>query len=129
MRVKERFGGFEQGGINPCKQTPNIWITADPAVDLSLGYTDGPTEDGSYYYTGTGQGGDQTFEGNRGLENERLLEHQNRGLAVRLFTVAGETGETGRQVLRYEGSTGWIPTTRSIKNPGPTTTPRPGNAT
>ena len=103
MRVKDRFGGFEQGGINPCKQTPNIWITADPAVDLSLGYTDGPTEDGSYYYTGTGQSCDQTFEGNPGWKNGQLLEHQNLGLAVRLFTVAGETGETGRQVLRYEG--------------------------
>lgn len=103
MKVKDRFGGFEQGGINPCKQTPNIWITADPAVDLSLGYTDGPTEDGSYYYTGTGQSGDQTFDGNPGWKNGRLLQHQNLGLAVRLFTVAGETGQTGRQVLRYEG--------------------------
>ena len=36
--LKARYGGFEQGGINPSSITPNVWVIADPIIGPTHGY-------------------------------------------------------------------------------------------
>jgi len=79
-----RFGGREQGGISPSKQTPNVFLFTDQARGALHGYIyDGAQADGTYKYTGEGQYGDQRMvQGNRAIR-----DHKQEGRELHLFDV------------------------------------------
>jgi hypothetical protein len=84
--LQDRYGGRRQGGISPSKQTPHVFLFTDPVRGARHGYIyDGEAEDGSYYYTGEGQSGDQRMvQGNRAIR-----DHQQEGRELHLFDVSG----------------------------------------
>lgn len=84
--LHERFGGRGQGGIGPSKETPNIFLFTDPATGHQHGYFDG-WDGETYHYYGEGQSGDQRMA----QGNKAVLEHADRGRALRLFQ--GSRGE------------------------------------
>jgi hypothetical protein len=67
-------------------------VFTDPAVGEQYGYIDAWREDGRFHYTGEGQRGDQQMKSG----NKSILEHEQDGRALRLFTGA-------RGTVRYEG--------------------------
>ena len=74
--------------------TPNVMVFSDPRTGRRYGYLDrweGPI----FHYVGEGQVGDQ----NAGLGNKAILEHAERGKALRIFKGV-------RGVVRYEGEYG-----------------------
>lgn len=81
------YGGQRQGGISTPTQIPDILIFTDPKSGAKYGYDkfEGRREDGSYWYTGEGQYGPQTFV--RG--NLAIRDSAARGRTIRLFTTAG----------------------------------------
>jgi hypothetical protein len=83
--LHEAYGGRRQGGISPSKQTPNVFLFADPARGAIHGYIyDGQNADGFYHYTGEGQVGDQRMvQGNRAIR-----DHAAEGRALHLFDVS-----------------------------------------
>lgn len=89
--LHDRFGGNRQGGIAPSAKHPELFVFTTPS-GLDHGYTDQMGDDGCYHYTGQGQVGDQSFD----RANLALLEHRQRGQAVRVFLgVSGETTYVG----------------------------------
>jgi hypothetical protein len=92
VKLHEEFGGRTQGGIGPSRQTPNVFVFTDPAVGEQYGYIDAWREDGCFHYTGEGQRADQQMKSG----NKAILEHEQDGRALRLFTGA-------RGIIRYEG--------------------------
>jgi hypothetical protein len=91
-QIHDRFGGSRQGGIAPCRRSPNILIFSDPEVGEHFGYDD-HWEGDVFHYVGHGQRGDQ--EMTRG--NLAILQHRERGLDLRVFQgVRGEIRYVGR---------------------------------
>lgn len=84
--LNARFGGRWQGGMTTSRSTPNLFLFTDPSVGNQHGYYDGWVGD-VFHYTGMGQSGDQRLSD----ANLALLEHEQRGLAVRLFRGVGGT--------------------------------------
>lgn len=86
-----QFGGIQQGGISPSRESPNIFLFSDPASGLKHGYVD--HWDGSvFHYTGEGQRGDQELvSGNRAV-----FDHVAGGRTLRLFSGA-------RDIVEYVG--------------------------
>lgn len=90
--LHNRYGGGRQGGISPCKRSPNVIIFSDRAVGERHGYSDRKQGD-FFLYVGEGQQGDQQMT--RG--NKAILCHVQDGRSIRLFwgakgevTYAGE---------------------------------------
>ncbi|MFE3768052.1 hypothetical protein [Streptomyces sp. NPDC059122] len=106
--MKRLFGGSPQGGIVPSNTTPNILIYSDHAAGQGYGYYDGwlPEDDahGSLFeYTGAGTLGDQTFTGQKGSNNKAILQHAERGRALRVFMADGKVPGSGTKYQRYVG--------------------------
>ena len=96
-----RFGGSTQGGIQPSRRSPNVFVYSDPGTAVDFGYNfDGWTADGTrFLYTGDGQNGDQQLTGG----NKAILEHQLDGRALRLFVADGVVPRTRMRNQRYVG--------------------------
>ncbi|MFW5420997.1 restriction endonuclease [Nocardiopsis sp. CNT-189] len=91
-RLHEDYGGRQQGGIGPSRQTPNIFLFSDPRSGHQYGYFDGWGDDGCYHYAGEGQQGDQTMT----QGNLAILNHREDGRALRLLDGArGEVTYVG----------------------------------
>ncbi len=96
-----RFGGALYGGIEPSASSPNVFLYSDPSRGEAYGYSyDGWTDEGRLFlYTGEGREGDQPMShGNRAI-----LEHRERGRALRLFVADGQVAGTGQRQQRYVG--------------------------
>lgn len=80
------YGGRQQGGISPSKQSPNVFLFTDQARGALHGYIyDGAHVDGLFHYTGEGQHGDQRMvQGNRAIR-----DHKAEGRALHLFDANG----------------------------------------
>jgi hypothetical protein len=101
--LHDEFGGNRQGGIAPSARYPEVFVFTTPAGHQH-GYTDRLRNDGLFHYTGQGQTGDQTFTG----ANRVLLEHKQRGMAVRVFLgVSGTTTYVGEFEVDDERPTYW----------------------
>jgi hypothetical protein len=95
-KLHEIYGGAGMGGIEPSAKTPNIFIFTYPKNAKKNGYNfDQELEDGSFYYTGDGQVGDQ--DSNSG-GNKAIIEHRKKGRSLRLFEEAEE-----KTYVRYVG--------------------------
>lgn len=94
--VHAAFGGSQQGGITPTKDSNKVFIWSNESGPHH-GYQDGWSSDGSiYYYTGAGQHGDQDIDAQR--HNGRLLRHSENEDEVLLFI--GQKGPGG--LWKYE---------------------------
>jgi hypothetical protein len=62
----------------------------------AVGYTDGWSDEGIFYFTGTGQSGDQDF-GGLTSENGRVRDHKAKGDRLRLLK------KTGKNQVEYSG--------------------------
>ncbi|GLZ15048.1 hypothetical protein Acsp04_52830 [Actinomadura sp. NBRC 104425] len=105
--IVEQLGGSPQGGICPSGKTLNVLIYTDPDVGEARGYHDGWLAEEDEYgpvfeYTGHGQG-DQTFEGPLGRGNLAILQHVDKGRALRLFKAVGKVPGTETKLQRYLG--------------------------
>lgn len=82
--LHQRYGGRQQGGISPSRQTPNVFLFTDQARGALHGYIyDGALGDDHYSYTGEGQLGDQRMvQGNRAIR-----DHKPEGRGLHLFDV------------------------------------------
>ena len=87
------FGGAQQSGISPSKETPAIFVFTGQTGE-KYGYPDRLDQSGVFLYSGEGQLGDMTFT--RG--NKALRDHAHDGRAVHLFTALGKG-----KAVRYEG--------------------------
>src|ERR1019366_6672276 len=83
--VHERYGGRQQGGISPSRETPVVMFFTDPATGYQHGYYDGMDEDGLFNYVGEGQQGDQQFT----QGNKAILRHREDGRSVEGFLARG----------------------------------------
>ena len=92
VQLHAEFGGRTQGEIGPSSKSPNVFVFTDPASGEQYGYIDSWRADGCFHYTGEGQRGDQQMKSG----NRAILDHQNEGRALRLFSGA-------RGTVRYEG--------------------------
>jgi hypothetical protein len=92
VTLHEEFGGRTQGGIGPSSKSGNVFVFTDPASGEQYGYIDTWRDDGCFHYTGEGQRGDQQMKSG----NKAILQHEQDGRALRLFTGA-------RGTVRYEG--------------------------
>jgi hypothetical protein len=102
--VKESYGGSEQGGIVPSKQSQRVFIYSDLKAGEEHGYTfDGRAEDDEfgplYLYTGAGAIGHQTLPG----ANQALLFHEQQGREAHLFIADGYKPGSGAALQRYIG--------------------------
>jgi hypothetical protein len=79
------FGGGRQGGIEPSRSTPNVFLFADSASGEQHGSIDGWQDDGCFHDTGEGQRGDQHMTHG----NAAILRHVDQRRARRLFAGAG----------------------------------------
>lgn len=81
------YGGQQQGGIVTPRNVRDIIVFTDVRSGAEFGYDlfEGPQPDGSYWYTGEGQQGDQVFE--RG--NKALRDANSDGRPIRLFAKDG----------------------------------------
>jgi hypothetical protein len=85
------YGGRVQGGMTTSRTSPNILLFTEPRVGERLGYFVG-WEGSNFHYTGKGRTGDQQLTD----MNRALLNHEELGLAIRLFRAE-------RQTLTYLG--------------------------
>lgn len=78
-----------------------MFIYSDPSRGETYGYKfDGWNEDGSVFlYTGEGRVGDQRMVAG----NKAILDHAERGKALRLFVAEGFVDGTGQKAHRYIG--------------------------
>jgi hypothetical protein len=97
----EEFGGAMQGGIQPSKRSPNVFVYSDPQAGSTYGYNfDGWTADGTaFLYTGEGRTGDQRMRSG----NAAVLNHREAGRALRLFVADGTEPGSGAKIQRYVG--------------------------
>jgi hypothetical protein len=82
-QLHEIYGGRTQGGMTTTP-TGNMFLFTDRKVGAGHGYHDG-WESEYFHYVGMGQRGDQVMKD----MNRVLLNHQQRGLTVRLFRGSG----------------------------------------
>ncbi len=79
--LHDEYGGGRQGGIGPCRKSPNVLIFSDAAAGEQHGYFDGWFEDGCFHYTGEGKRGNQVM--NKG--NAAILNHLGDNRTLRVF--------------------------------------------
>jgi hypothetical protein len=84
--MQDEYGGRVQGGMTTSSTSPNILLFTDPRVGERFGYFDG-WEGSHFHYTGKGKTGDHELRD----MNHALLNHEERGLAIRLFRAEGPT--------------------------------------
>jgi hypothetical protein len=101
IEVARTYGGSRFGGIQPCRESPNIMIYTDPEEGEQHGYIfDGwdPEDPSVFYYSGEGQTGDQRIT----KGNKAIAEHLVDGRALRVFEVASGD-QPGGKLQRYVG--------------------------
>lgn len=105
--LQDRHGGSRSRGISaPAMGGPNhdIMLWWRPERGEHYGYVDGCAPDGSaFYYTGTGQEGDQEFDAPL-IENGRVRDHVQNGDRDRLLRYVGSNS------VRYLGELQLDPT-------------------
>ena len=97
--IQQRHGGSHSRGISAPAARPeavDIMLWWRPEHGEQYGYTDGWASDGAFYFTGTGQYGDQRFEAPN-AENGRVRDHKAAGDRLRLLRY------TGNNSVRYLG--------------------------
>ncbi|MEJ3750040.1 restriction endonuclease [Actinomycetes bacterium KLBMP 9797] len=83
--VHARYGGRQQGGIAPSRETPVVMFFTDPSTGHQHGYYDGWDEAGLFNYVGEGQKGDQRFvQGNKSIQR-----HHEEGRSLEGFLARG----------------------------------------
>jgi 5-methylcytosine-specific restriction protein A len=97
-----RYGGAKFGGIEPSRDTPNVFVYSDPDEGEAFGYNfDGWNDDDAVFlYTGEGQVGDQLFRDG----NKAVLNHDSNGRTLRLFVADGLIEGSGTKRQRYVGA-------------------------
>ena len=100
--ISHEYGGGTQGGIQPSRRTPNVFLFSDPIKSVENGYDyDGWNHDLSEYsYTGEGRIGNQVLS--RG--NGAVQQHVSDGRALRLFHSVGYVTETSTRLHEYVGA-------------------------
>ncbi|WAZ22014.1 YDG/SRA domain-containing protein [Streptomyces cinnabarinus] len=98
------LGGSGFAGICPAKEKRNVLIFSDSKAGQRFGYRDGwLAEDDDhgpvFTYTGTGQQGNQAFEGG----NLSILEHARMGRTLHLFIAVGKVPGSAMRTHRYIG--------------------------
>jgi hypothetical protein len=83
--VHARFGGRQQGGISPSRETPVVMFFTDPVTGHRHGYYDGWDDAGLFNYVGEGQTGDQRFV----QGNKAILQHREDGRTLEGFAASG----------------------------------------
>ncbi|MEY7847910.1 HNH endonuclease [Natrarchaeobius sp. A-rgal3] len=78
--LHEKYDGMEQSGISPSNKVPVVFIFTGDTGEL-YGYEDEFDDDGTFYYTGEGQVGDQSLD--RG--NKALRQHQQDDRELHVF--------------------------------------------
>ncbi len=78
------YGGQRQGGISTPQRYPIIFLFTGESGQ-QYGYSDGPRDDGSFWYTGEGQVGDMEMV--RG--NLAIRDHRENGKTLHLFEDVG----------------------------------------
>ncbi len=111
-----RFGGARYGGIEPSAKTPNVFIYSDPERSADIYPYDGWAEDDkTFLYTGEGRLGDQRMqEGNRAV-----LEHRERGRALRVFVADGTVPDSAEKNHLYIGQFEVDPDEPYVQEPAP----------
>src|SRR5262245_19136039 len=83
--VHARFGGRQQGGISPSRETPVVMFFTDPTTGHQHGYYDGWDADGLFNYVAEGQKGDQRLvQGNKAIQ-----QHRQTGRTLEGFRAKG----------------------------------------
>jgi len=98
---RSAYGGAVFGGIQPSRQTPNVFVYSDPGAGEKNGYDfDGWSLDGSVFtYTGEGRtGGQEMTKGNKAI-----LEHGADGRQLRVFVADGTVAGSGAKDHLYLG--------------------------
>jgi hypothetical protein len=94
--VHRAYGGAGQGGIEPSRKSPNVFVFSDPTAGEQYGYTFDGWKDGLFHYTGDGQVGDQRWRDG----NKAILEHEADGRDLRVFNgVRGDVTYMGQFTL------------------------------
>jgi 5-methylcytosine-specific restriction protein A len=106
--VRALMGGSEQGGIVPSTSSNTILIYSDDEAGKRYGYLDGWLDeedaDGAIFeYTGAGNHGDQTFDGQYGGMNKAVLNHAAADRTLHVFKAVGKVPNTGTKTHRYVG--------------------------
>ncbi|WP_328645199.1 hypothetical protein OHS58_34000 [Amycolatopsis sp. NBC_00348] len=106
--VRALMGGSGQGGIVPSTSSNTILIYSDDEAGKRYGYLDGwlDEEDAAgaiFEYTGAGNDGDQTFDGQNGAMNRAVLNHATAGRALHVFKAVGKVPNTDTKTHRYVG--------------------------
>jgi hypothetical protein len=108
--IHSRHLGSESRGISaPGRRTGrhNIMLWWRPKHGEGYGYVDGWTADGdAFYFTGTGQLGDQVF-GRPLFENGRVRDHVANGDRIRLLKYVGKNSVRYVGELRLDPSHPW----------------------
>src|SRR3989442_510614 len=92
-----KCGGQRQGGISTPQGHPVVLLFTGESGH-KYGYSDGPQEDGTFWYTGEGQVGDmQMVKGNLAIR-----DHQARGKSLHLFE------QVQRGMVRYVGEATYV---------------------
>lgn len=108
--IQERHRGSLSRGISaPARGSghENILLWWRPEGGAAFGYLDGWTESGShFYFSGTGQEGDQGFEVPY-QENGRLRDHAANGDRVRLLRYVGRNSVQYVGELRLDPEDPW----------------------
>lgn len=95
--IHDEFKGNRQSGISIPADGNLIFLFSSPR-GVDYGYSDGFTEDGSYYYTGEGTKGDMDFTSN----NQGIQDYIKNGKDIHLFeqTRKGYVRYVGQMILR-----------------------------
>jgi hypothetical protein len=83
--VHARFGGRQQGGISPSRESAVVMFFTDPVTGHQHGYYDGWDDDGLFNYVGEGQKGDQRLA----QGNKSILQHRKDGRTLEGFLARG----------------------------------------
>lgn len=81
--VHARFGGRQQGGISPSRESPVVMFFTDRVTGQRHGYYDGWDDDGLFNYVGEGQHGDQQLV----QGNKAILNHAKDGRSLEGFVA------------------------------------------
>ena len=108
--IHSRHGGSTARGISAPAQSSardNILLWWRPEHGESFGYLDGWTTDGTaFYFTGTGQRGDQRFE-SPNAENGRVRDHLTNGEHIRLLRYVSKNRVRYVTDLRLDSVDPW----------------------
>ncbi len=95
--IHDVFGGQSQGGISTPAAHPLVFLITGESGS-TYGYSDRFTEDGTYWYTGEGQVGDQKMA----VGNAAIKHHEERGKTLLLFA------DQGKGQVRFMGEAAYL---------------------